>query len=305
MTITSVSEYISTRQVGEATISVISMMACAIDMEYGVPLAALQAIAPDTNDRGEMPGGMNAVHIKTGEYSILIDPGFDEPDSATTARILEAFPDWQPTAGLVNGLAEIGVQPETVTHVLLTHAHFDHTLGLVSGHDSGDLQPRFPNARHYVGAAEPIVFKDHEELVIDPDWHIFRQMTAFCHGELQVINKAGLLEFVEGVYEVIPGLTMIPTPGESAGHYAVRLDTGEETFWFLGDLVHHGCEFERTEWVMGGNRDLEAMAASREQIMPDLAQDNVTAVFAHGLFPGWGRLVRDGDGYQWQYLGEG
>ena len=34
------------------------------------------------------------------------------------------------TPGVGAGLASMGIKPQDVTHILLTHVHFDHVIGL-------------------------------------------------------------------------------------------------------------------------------------------------------------------------------
>ena len=58
---------------------------------------------------------------------------------------------FQPTAGkLVENLKAAGIEPATVTKVILTHGHPDHIWGTTDA--NGALL--FPNATYYVGAAE-------------------------------------------------------------------------------------------------------------------------------------------------------
>ncbi|GDY50365.1 hypothetical protein SVIO_009880 [Streptomyces violaceusniger] len=56
------------------------------------------------------------------------------------------------------------------------------------------------------------------------------------------VEDAGRLDLVdvpeEGT-EVIPGLRLIPTPGHTPGHIALRLDSRDERAVITGDCVHH------------------------------------------------------------------
>ena len=66
---------------------------------------------------GSIRNGVNAYLINTGEKLILVDSG---------ARDL-----FGPNAGLLpNNLASIGVKPEDIDQVLITHVHPDHVAGL-------------------------------------------------------------------------------------------------------------------------------------------------------------------------------
>ena len=47
----------------------------------------------------------------------------------------------------------VGVRPEEITHVLITHAHYDHFAGVAVERD-GRYVARFPQARHLIGRAD-------------------------------------------------------------------------------------------------------------------------------------------------------
>lgn len=95
-----------------------------------------QPRVPELFDRAfELP--VYCFHIALPGASILVDTG------ASTA-----IGSWsiKPTPGLVTGLAEVGVRPDEITQVVVTHAHWDHHIGLTEER-SGVLVPVFPNAR--------------------------------------------------------------------------------------------------------------------------------------------------------------
>ena len=63
--------------------------------------------------------------IQGAEAPILVDTGFREPESAMSIMKLgphRAKPEWD----LVQQLITIGVQPEEIRYILLTHMHYDH-----------------------------------------------------------------------------------------------------------------------------------------------------------------------------------
>ena len=69
--------------------------------------------------------------------SILIDPAYDDPGTAWDQAFAAKWPGITRTPGLAAGLASIGVRPEEITHVLITHAHDDHFAGVVADAAAG------------------------------------------------------------------------------------------------------------------------------------------------------------------------
>jgi glyoxylase-like metal-dependent hydrolase (beta-lactamase superfamily II) len=186
---------------------------------------------------------------------------------------------------LTAALVELGIHPEDVTHVIITHPHGDHYAGVVVDR-AGDLTPRFPRARHFLGRE---------------DWEGNPQRGAPGTDleRLELIDRLGLLELVDGEREIVPGVTIEPAPGESAGHCVVRLESAGEVFYVLGDIVHHACEVEHPDWGPP-HADSQTLEAARKRIFPTIAREGALLATAHEPFPPWGRIVAAGDGYRWQ-----
>ncbi|MFL5735158.1 MAG: MBL fold metallo-hydrolase, partial [Chloroflexia bacterium] len=229
-----------------------------------------------------------------GGATILIDAGLDEPGSRWAESFLEAWPGSVRTPGVGTGLASMGIRPEDVTHILLTHVHFDHVIGLAAeaegdGRDGreGRLVPRYPNARVLLGRAD---WENAPEEHLEPE----------ARARIDAIEEAGLLDLVDGEREVVPGVTMIPAPGESPGHSMIRVSSNGERLYVVGDLFHHRSEVEHLDWMVPWANQ-EQMQASRRMLLADVASTGALVVFTHENFPPWGRIVGDEvSGYHWQ-----
>jgi glyoxylase-like metal-dependent hydrolase (beta-lactamase superfamily II) len=272
--------YVDSRQVGDARVTIISDGVLHWAPQLQAPEAEWRRAMPEADASGTVTFPMNLAHVAIGGASILIDLGLDEPSPASH------WPASDRSPGLIAGLAEVGVRPEDVTQVLLTHPHGDHVAG-GTVERKGRRVARFPNARHLIMRA-------------DYDRIADAQPGSDSAVHLGGLRELGLLEPVDGEREVVPGVTMIPAPGESPGHAIVRVRSGGETFYFLGDLFHHPCEVENTGWVSPG-RDRESMQGSRERLLADALASNALLVFSHGRFPGWGRLARADGGARWEW----
>ena len=282
--------FVDVRHLGHATVAVVSEGESLWAPHYQVPEAEWRQYLPDADAAGRSWFGLNVVLVKLGEALIAIDPGLDDPGTALARDFIARFTSWDiaivRSPGLAAAMAQLGWEPEAVTHVVITHAHFDHYAGAVIERD-GALVPRFPNARHFVGRADWDGNPDRAE----PDSDL--------NHRLGMIGEQDLLEVVDGDQEIVPGVTLLPSPGETPGHLAVRVSSGGQSLYVLGDLVHHACEVEHLDWVPG-NRDGDAMRVSRARIFAAAEREGGVVVTAHERFPPWGRIVAVGDGYRWE-----
>ena len=274
---------VASRRFGDAIVSVISEGTFPWRLELQAPEAAWRRAMPEADASGAVILDINVAHIRLGDASILVDPGFDDPSAAPPAQ----FPGLVRSAGLVSGLRSIGVEPDTITHVLITHTHDDHYAGVTVMRE-GRRVARFPQARHFVGRHE---WEGH------PDRDRSGSALALHLGTLE---RLGVLTLVDDEHEVAPGVTMVAAPGESPGHCIVRVEGGAAPCYILGDLFHHACEVAHPAWISPG-RDLSAMRASRECLLAEAVARRATVVFTHAQFPGWGRIVSDGPEYRWEH----
>ena len=279
--------FIDTRQVGDATVTAVSEGGLLWAPRFPVSEPEWRQAMPEADANGRVWLGLNVVIIRLGEALVVVDPGMDDPDSAWQRERPRVWPDWAVTRtpGLAAALIELAIAPEDVTHVGITHPHADHYPGVVVDR-AGGFVPRFPQARHFLGRA---------------DWegNPHRGAPGSDLDRLELIDRLGLLELVDGERAIVPGVTIVPAPGESPGHCIVRLESAGEVCYILGDIVHHGCEVQHPRWGPP-HADSDALVAARERIFPSIAREEALLVTAHEPFPPWGRIVFAGDGYRWQ-----
>lgn len=125
----------------------------------------------------------------------------------------DAVENYQPLMtkeqGCVAQLGSLGIQPENIRYVLLSHLHSDHT-GAIG---------RFPNALH-------IVQRQEYDYAFKPDWFA---AGAYCRNDFDRPNLNWLLLDEDGFDLYGDGtLRCISTPGHSPGHqsFLVTLASG-------------------------------------------------------------------------------
>ncbi len=279
------SGYVDSRRIGDSTVTVINDGTSRWTPNVDVTPDALRAAMPEMDARGQITIGFHVAFIQHGGASILVDAGFDDPDSAWGRKFPTLWGGAVRSPGVEAGLRSIGVRPADITHVVITHAHFDHYVGATIERDGGYVA-RFPNARHLIGRADRTMSRYGRA----PDSELV--------GCMETLERLGLLELVDGGCEIVPGVTMIHAPGESPGHSIVRIASAGEHFYTLGDVFHHPCEVEHLDWALTG-RDQAAMRATRDRLITRVIPENATLMYSHAHFPPWGRIVPAGDGFRW------
>jgi glyoxylase-like metal-dependent hydrolase (beta-lactamase superfamily II) len=247
----SAQSYISTRRIGDATVSVINEVVTRIPLDavFAPPQAAWLRANGEADADDCLTSYQAVVLVQLGDATILIDPAFDDPGTPSDRQFATTWPSVARTPGLQAGLASLGVAPESVTHVVITHAHDDHFVGVLR-----DGQPRFPHARHLLGRAD----WEGNPRRDNPDSDLVTRLGR--------IADLGLLDLVDGDRDLVPGVTMLHAPGETPGHSIVRVESGGQTFYALGDLFHHASEVEYRDWVSPWV-DLPTLRASRDRLI--------------------------------------
>ena len=147
---------------------------------------------------------------------------------------------------LLAGLAEVGVRPEEVDTVVLTHTHRDHfgCLGLL------------PNARVLASARE-----------------IEEARERFAAGE-EAADRELLARVTVCEKDVAPGVWVEATPGHTMGSQSVLVRVGEETVVMSGDAVTTPDAFAQRRASSNaldpekGRRSIEQLAAVATVIVP-------------------------------------
>jgi glyoxylase-like metal-dependent hydrolase (beta-lactamase superfamily II) len=161
--------------------------------------------------------------IMRGNDAIVVDTGIGNRLSATERRIFDHGDGW-----LLSGLKQLGMEPGDITHVLLSHLHFDHCGGIVRARTSGIFEPAFPRARIFVQKGEiRIALESSNE----------RLRAAYRHVEECLAPVRESLEGIEGNVDLIPGVSVVVTGGHTADHQIAMVSSGGASFVHLADIV--------------------------------------------------------------------
>jgi glyoxylase-like metal-dependent hydrolase (beta-lactamase superfamily II) len=161
--------------------------------------------------------------VQGEERTLVVDTGFEAGAAAARGRTL--------IRPVGEGLAAVGVDPEAVLDVVITHLHYDH---------AGNLE-LFPRARFHVQDAE----------------------LAYCTGRAMTdrpqaapFDVENVVTMVRRVYDervvfhagdaiLWPGVSLHHLPGHTLGLQAVRVDTARGPVVLASDATHFWANLER------------------------------------------------------------
>jgi glyoxylase-like metal-dependent hydrolase (beta-lactamase superfamily II) len=175
----------------------------------------------DEHDR-PMPLDYYVWAIVNAQRTVIVDTGFDESAARRRGRQLV-----RPVA---DGLKAVGISPDEVEHIVISHMHYDHA-------GNTDL---FPRARYHLQDAE-MAYCTGRCMATDEVGGVFdaEAVTAMVHKVF-----AGRVQFHEGDAELAPGITLHKVGGHTRGMQIVRVAT-ERGWVVLGsDSAHFYANLE-------------------------------------------------------------
>src|SRR6267378_464663 len=196
---------------------------------------------------------------------------------------------------LLGSLRSAGYTSEEVDLVLVTHLHSDHVGGLTTD----DGKRVFPKAEVYVAKAESDFWLSPEIAAKAPKdaQPFFRSAQAIAAPYI----KAGKWHTFSGSEPIVDGMQLVPLPGHTPGHTGYEFSSKGKKILFWGDTAHaQRVQLQHPEVTAIFDIDQNAAAATRHQLLPRLAREDVLIAAPHmSFFPPLGRLRKEGSGYSW------
>lgn len=193
--------------------------------------------------------------MRMGDNTVLFDAGLKPEDT-------------------VAALAAVGVKPEDISHVILTHMHGDHIGGLY-----GD-GPTFPNAKLIAPRLENEYWEG-------------QNSDAYKAKVAPLIEKATLIEDGD---EVLPGVKAEGAYGHTPGHTTYLLTSGDQKLLLTGDSFnHYAFSVQHPDWKVRFDVDKDKGIEARTKVLERLATDRIPFIGYHMPFPATGFIARNGE----------
>jgi glyoxylase-like metal-dependent hydrolase (beta-lactamase superfamily II) len=158
--------------------------------------------------------------VTDGTRHILVDSGM--PEMEVVRRRLNVEGSGGGAAALTAALAEAGLAPRDITHVVPTHLHFDHAWNL-------DL---FPDACVVVQREEVFHAVDPS-----PTQRIYYLRETLLG--LLARRRPAQLRLIDGDLDLLPGFHLLKTPGHTPGMQVAVVETARGRVGLVSDLGDH------------------------------------------------------------------
>ena len=247
-----------------------------------VPLAEVQAALTEAKlptDRIDVP--FNPFVADIGAQRVLFDTGSGEFGAAGSGKLLE-------------NMGKAGIDPKSVTAVVISHFHGDHINGLRN--KAGNLV--FPNAKIYVPAPEWNWWMDEARLAATPEAQ---------RGGLNTARRvfspiaATVVRFEPGT-EILPGVRSIAAYGHTPGHTAFMIEGGSRKLLYWADTTNVFLFVRNPDWAVVFDMDADAAKATRRRIADLAIRENALVAGYHLPGSGIGTLSTRGKGYEFTPL---
>ncbi|MDR3260963.1 MAG: MBL fold metallo-hydrolase [Tannerella sp.] len=219
---------------------------------------------------GNYPTAINAFLVRTEDKNILVDAGL--------GRLL------------TDNLQSLGITPQQIDVILLTHMHGDHIGGLLR-----DEQTVFPDAELYLAQAEHDYWMSDQAMQqAGPDRRngfLQARKVIAAYGErlhLFTPHEAG-----NGRSELMPGIQGIAAYGHTPGHTAYLIESDNESLLIWGDLTH-ATAIQMPCPDVAVIYDINPVQAveSRKKILEYAVGNNLSIAGMHIAFPAVGEVIR-------------
>jgi glyoxylase-like metal-dependent hydrolase (beta-lactamase superfamily II) len=229
-------------------------------------------ITPDETNR--IPMALRSLYLEKDNMKVLVDLGMGAHWDEKLRKIYNLE-----TSPLEDNLKKkLGISPADVTHIVLTHLHFDH-CGFLS-------VPAAENSKNWTSAfknAEIILCEENYTNALNPNT---REAASYLPHYWSDPIKRGQVRLVSCKWlelrEVLPGISIRRVDGHTVGQTIVYVDGVDQNYIFLADL----CPTEnhlKDVWVMGYDIQAGLSVTEKQRILSEPETLTRTLIFEHSV----------------------
>ncbi len=187
--------------------------------------------------------------LDDGENLVLIETGIGNKNSD---KFINMFNICQHKSALSNALSKYGYIPENITHVILTHLHFDHAGGATKLNSEGEIVPSFPNAQYFIS-------NKNWQAALNPNP---KDKASYLKENYMILNERNILNIIPENTEILDGISTYVVNGHTIGQQLIKVHDDGQTIVFCSDLIPLKSHL-KLPWIMG--YDLNAILTLEEK----------------------------------------
>jgi glyoxylase-like metal-dependent hydrolase (beta-lactamase superfamily II) len=214
--------------------------------------------------------------IKSGNKTIMFDSG-NGPGGAAGTNLLP------------ENLKAAGIDPASITTVVITHFHPDHIYGLMTKENA----QIYPNIEIIMPEVEYKYWTDPAVMATLPE---ARQGIARRVSTLFPTWKN--IRQVAADTDVLPGVRAVASYGHSPGHTSFHVTSGKDQLMVLADVTNTpAINLRNPGWHVNFDQDGPMAEAIRRSLLERAIAEKMICTGYHWGMPGAGTIAKDGNGY--------
>jgi len=245
---------------------------------FGVVPKVLWQRKKPADERNRVQMTVNCLLIESGSDLVLVDTGLGDKGDE---KFRDQFGFETDAVRLPEAIAGAGYELSDITHVLLTHLHFDHCgWNTCRAGQSDRWVPTFPKVTYWLSRGEVEHGRSQN----------LRDRASYDGRNWVPLFEAGVVELFEESAVPVAGIRAQRARGHNADMCLVLLDGGTEKGVFWADLVPTTAHLPYA-WVMGYDLYPLETVANKQLWLPRAHEEGWFCFFEHDSEIPCARLV--------------
>ena len=222
-------------------------------------------INSDSFNRIEL--ALRCLLLRDNNKNILIDTGIGNKFKNKENNIFQID---HSTNSLDKSLNNLGLNKNDITHVILSHLHFDHAGGATELDDRENLKPSFPNAVYYIQ-------RKNLEWALNPSE---KDKGSYLIENIQPLIEQNKFKILSGSVDLFPNIKLMVVNGHTTAQQLVKISDKNNTLIYCGDLIPTTAHIS-TNWLMAYDLYPLKSLEEKKNILQKASDKNWILFFDH------------------------